>query len=147
MVQSDEIDLPTSLGYLLKEAATALRVAMEDALRPLELTVTAYSCLEILAQRPGSSNSDLARGAFVTRQSMNVLLQTLEREGLLTRPSTAVGGRVLPVTLTDAGLRRREQASAVVKGVEDRMLAELSAPERAQAFDVLTRMTRALREG
>ncbi|SDH24011.1 MarR family winged helix-turn-helix transcriptional regulator [Microbacterium sp. 77mftsu3.1] len=147
MVQSDEIDLPTSLGYLLKEAATALRVAMEDALRPLELTVTAYSCLEILAQRPGSSNSDLARGAFVTRQSMNVLLQTLEREGLVTRPATAVEGRVLPVTLTDAGLRRREQASAVVKGVEDRMLAELSAPERAQAFDVLTRMTRALREG
>ena len=147
MVHSDEIDLPTSLGYLLKEAATALRVAMEDALRPLDLTVTAYSCLEILAQRPGSSNSDLARGAFVTRQSMNVLLQTLEREGLVTRPTTAVEGRVLPVTLTDAGQRRREQASAVVKGVEDRMLAELSAPERAQAFDVLTRMTRALREG
>ncbi|WP_413354830.1 MarR family winged helix-turn-helix transcriptional regulator [Microbacterium sp. 1P06AB] len=146
MVHSDEIDLPTSLGYLLKEAATALRVAMEDALRPLELTVTAYSCLEILAQRPGSSNSDLARGAFVTRQSMNVLLQTLEREGLVTRPATAAEGRVLPVTLTDAGLRRREQASAVVKTVEDRMLAELSAPERAQAFDVLTRMTRALRE-
>lgn len=147
MVQSDEIDLPTSLGYLLKEAATALRVAMEDALRPLELTVTAYSCLEILAQRPGSSNSDLARGAFVTRQSMNVLLQTLEREGLVTRPATAAEGRVLPVTLTDAGLRRREQASAVVKAVEDRMLAELSAAERAQAFDVLSRMTRALREG
>jgi len=147
MVQSDEIDLPTSLGYLLKEAATALRVAMEDALRPLELTVTAYSCLEILAQRPGSSNSDLARGAFVTRQSMNVLLQTLEREGLVTRPTTAVEGRVLPVTLTDAGQRRREQASAVVKAVEDRMLAELSAYERAQAFDVLSRMTRALREG
>lgn len=146
MVHSDEIDLPTSLGYLLKKAATALRVAMEDALRPLELTVTAYSCLEILAQRPGSSNSDLARGAFVTRQSMNVLLQTLEREGLVTRPPTPAEGRVLPVTLTDAGLRRREQASAVVKSVEDRMLAELSAQERAQAFDVLTRMTRALRE-
>jgi DNA-binding MarR family transcriptional regulator len=146
MVQSDEIDLPTSLGYLLKEAATALRVAMEDALRPLDLTVTAYSCLEILEQRPGSSNSDLARGAFVTRQSMNVLLQTLEREGLVTRPATAAEGRVLPVTLTDAGARRREQASAVVKAVEDRMLAELSATERAQAFDVLTRMTRALRE-
>lgn len=146
MVHSDEIDLPTSLGYLLKEAATALRVAMEDALRPLGLTVTAYSCLEILAQRPGSSNSDLARGAFVTRQSMNVLLQALERDGLVTRPAIAAEGRVLPVTLTDAGLRRREQASAVVKTVEDRMLAELSATERAHSFDVLTRMTRALRE-
>jgi hypothetical protein len=88
MSQGDAgIDLPTSLGYLLKEASSALRQAMEEALRPLGMTITHYSCLELLAQRPGSSNSDLARGAFVTRQSMNVLLQTLERDGIVTRPA------------------------------------------------------------
>ncbi|MDT3315993.1 MarR family transcriptional regulator [Microbacterium sp. KSW4-11] len=147
MVQSEEIDLPTSLGYLLKEASSALRIAMEDVLRPLGMTVTSYSCLELLAQRPGLSNSELARGAFVTRQSMNVLLQSLEREGWVTRATTASEGRALPVTLTDAGRRQRAQASAAVKTVEDRMLAELSAPERRQAFELLTRMTRALRDG
>ncbi|MFI8633231.1 MarR family winged helix-turn-helix transcriptional regulator [Microbacterium sp. NPDC077663] len=147
MVKSDQIDLPTSLGYLLKEASSALRTAMEDVLRPLGMTVTSYSCLELLAQRPGLSNSDLARGAFVTRQSMNVLLQSLEREGWVTRATTASEGRVLPVTLTDAGRRQRARASAAVKTVEDRMLGELSAPERRQAFDLLTRMTRALRDG
>ena len=68
-------------GYLLKEASSALRAAMEAVLRPLGMTVTHYSCLELLAQRPGLSNSELARGAFVTRQSMNVLLQALERDG------------------------------------------------------------------
>ncbi|OAH48773.1 MarR family winged helix-turn-helix transcriptional regulator [Microbacterium oleivorans] len=147
MVQLEEIDLPTSLGYLLKEASSALRIAMEDVLRPLGMTVTSYSCLELLAQRPGLSNSALARGAFVTRQSMNVLLQSLEREGWVTRATTASEGRALPVTLTDAGRRQRAQASAAVKTVEDRMLAELSAPERRQAFELLTRMTRALRDG
>ncbi len=91
---ADGIDLPTSLGYLLKEAASALRAAMEEALRPLGMTITHYSCLELLAQRPGSSNSDLARGAFVTRQSMNVLLQTLERDGIVTRPAEEAVGRV-----------------------------------------------------
>jgi len=147
MVQSEEIDLPTSLGYLLKEASSALRIAMEDVLRPLGMTVTSYSCLELLAQRPGLSNSELARGAFVTRQSMNVLLRSLEREGWVTRATTASEGRALPVTLTDAGRRQRAHASAAVKTVEDRMLAELSAPERRQAFELLTRMTRALRDG
>ncbi len=147
MVHSEEIDLPTSLGYLLKEASSALRIAMEDVLRPLGMTVTSYSCLELLAQRPGLSNSELARGAFVTRQSMNVLLQSLEREGWVTRATTASEGRALPVTLTDAGRRQRAQASAAVKTVEDRMLAELSAPDRRQAFELLTRMTRALRDG
>ena len=86
-MSQDAIDLTTSMGYLLKEASSALRAAMEAVLRPLGMTVTHYSCLELLAQRPGLSNSDLARGAFVTRQSMNVLLQSLERDGDVTRSS------------------------------------------------------------
>lgn len=56
------IDLDKSLGYLLKEASSALRAAMEEVLRPLGMSVTHYSCLELLAQRPGLSNSELARG-------------------------------------------------------------------------------------
>ena len=41
MSQDDEgIDLDTSLGYLLKEASSALRAAMEEVLRPLGMTVT-----------------------------------------------------------------------------------------------------------
>ena len=71
------INLETSLGYLLKEASSVLRASIEKTLRPFGMTVTHYSCLELLAQRPGLSNSELARGAFVTRQSMNVLLQSL----------------------------------------------------------------------
>ena len=67
------IELDTSLGYMLKAAASALHSALEAVLRPLGMTITHYACLELLAQRPGLSNSELARGAFVTRQSMNVL--------------------------------------------------------------------------
>ena len=36
----DGIDLETSLGYLLKEASSALRASMEAVLRPLGMTVT-----------------------------------------------------------------------------------------------------------
>ena len=104
------IDLETSLGYLLKEASSALRAAMEEVLRPLGMTVTHYSCLELLAQRPGLSNSELARGAFVTRQSMNVLLQALERDGYVTRPARRPSGRLFPLgsrLAADAAWRRR----------------------------------------
>ncbi len=62
------VELDTSLGYMLKAAASALHDAMEAVLRPLGMTITHYACLELLAQRPGLSNSELARGAFVTRQ-------------------------------------------------------------------------------
>ena len=139
------IDLETSLGYLLKEASSALRTAMEEVLRPLGMSVTHYSCLELLAQRPGLSNSELARGAFVTRQTMNVLLQALERDGYVTRPAEAPVGKVLPTRLTPSGRRSLEEASAAVRSVEARMLSGLTGAEQSAAFGALKSMIRSLR--
>lgn len=141
------IDLETSLGYLLKQASSVLRAAMEEVLRPLGMTVTHYSCLELLAQRPGLSNSDLARGAFVTRQSMNVLLQTLERKGHVTRPAEAPVGKILPTRLTPRGRRSLEKASKAVRSVELRMLAGLTETEQSDASRILQSMIGSLREG
>lgn len=145
MSQDDEqIDLSVSVGYLLKEASAALRTAMEDVLRPLGMTITQYSCMELLAQRPGLSNSDLARGAFVTRQSMNVLLQALERDGLVVRAEQPSSGRALPTRLTTAGRRRLDKASAAVRSVEVRMLGDLTDSDRAQVGRLLQTMVRSL---
>ncbi|WAZ26933.1 MarR family transcriptional regulator [Streptomyces cinnabarinus] len=142
----DAIDLDKSLGYLLKEASSALRAAMEEVLRPLRMTITHYSCLELLAQRPGLSNSELARGAFVTRQSMNVLLRTLERDGYVTRPAEAPVGKVLPARLTPRGRESLEKASKAVRSVEVRMLAGLTEAERSDALRILRSMIHSLRD-
>jgi len=139
------IHLETSVGYLLKEASSALRAAMEAVLRPLGMTITHYSCLELLKQRPGLSNSELARGTFVTRQSMNVLLQALERDGLVTRAEQAASGRALPTELTDAGRRQLATASAAVRGVEDRMKSGMGHAEQLAFADLLSRSIVSLR--
>ncbi|MBD8101263.1 MULTISPECIES: MarR family winged helix-turn-helix transcriptional regulator [unclassified Plantibacter] len=145
-MSQDGIELDTSLGYLLKEASSALRSAMEAVLRPLGMTITHYSCLELLAQRPGLSNSELARGAFVTRQSMNVLLQALERDGFVTRPEQAPVGKALPTRLTPLGRERLAQATAAVRSVEVRMLSGLTADQQREALVVLRSMIRSLRD-
>jgi len=145
-MSQDGVDLQTSLGYLLKEASSVLRVAMEEVLRPLEMSVTHYACLELLAQRPGLSNSELARGAFVTRQSMNVLLQTLERQGYVTRPAEAPVGKALPTKLTPLGRRSLETATAAVRSVELRMLADMTETEQAAASRSLRKMIHSLRD-
>lgn len=139
------IHLETSIGYLLKETASALRASMEAVLRPLGMTVTHYSCLELLAQRPGLSNSELARGTFVTRQSMNVLLQALERDGFVTRATEPSVGKALPTQLTDSGRRSLAQASAAIRGVEQRMLADLTADQQTEARQILRSMVTSLR--
>jgi DNA-binding MarR family transcriptional regulator len=138
------VDLETSVGYLLKEASSALRAAMETVLRPLGMTVTHYSCLELLAQRPGLSNSALARGAFVSRQSMNVLLQALERDGFVTRPVTPPAGRILPTRLTPLGSRRLAKATVAVRSVEQRMLAGLDEEAQVEARRLLRSLIGAL---
>lgn len=141
------VDLETSLGYLLKEASSALRATMEEVLRPLGMSVTRYACLELLAQRPGLSNSELARGAFVSRQSMNVLLQALEREGYVARPAEAPVGRVLPARLTPLGRRSLQRATVAVRSVEVRMLTGMTETEQSDAFRLLRSMVRSLRDG
>ena len=141
------IDLETSLGYLLKQASSALRAAMEEVLRPLGMSVTHYSCLELLAQRPGLSNSELARGAFVTRQSMNVLLQALEKEGHVSRPAQAPVGKALPAKLTPRGRHCLEAATVAVRSVELRMSAGMSDADRSDALRILRGMVDSLRGG
>ena len=146
-MSQDGIELKTSLGYLLKVASSELRTSMEAVLRPLGMTVTHYSCLELLAQRPGLSGSELARGAFVTRQSMNILLQALERDGYVTRPEEARVGKVLPAQLTELGRRELKKATAAVRSVEVRMLSGMTEEEQAGAHRILTSMIRSLRAG
>lgn len=134
-----QVDLATSVGYRLKQASSALHAAMDVVLRPLGLNITQYSCLELLSQRPGLSNAELARGTFVTRQSMNVLLQALERDGVVTRPSVATVGRALPAALTPLGRQRLVAASAAVRAVEDRMRSGLDDTEVARLGELLAR--------
>jgi DNA-binding MarR family transcriptional regulator len=141
------VDVETSLGYLLKETSSALRAAMEEVLRPLGMNVTRYACLELLAQRPGLSSSELARGAFVTRQSMNALLQVLERDGYVSRPDQPPVGKVLPTTLTALGRRSLREATAAVRSVEVTMLAGLTPTEQRDTFRALQTMVRSLRGG
>ena len=132
-MRSAKTGLDLRMGYQLKRAATALRGAMDAELRPHSLTVPQYACLELLDQRPGLSNADLARGAFVTRQAMNTVLRGLEEAGLVQRPAEAPYGRAIPARLTPAGRRRLGAARAAVARVEQR-LADALPPERAAAF-------------
>jgi len=133
-----------AVGYVLKQAAAALRATMDGALRPLGLTVPQYACLELLGQKPGLSNAELARGAFVTRQSMNGVLRGLQDRGLLTRPLIALRGRALPTQLTAAGRESLQGASTAVRAAEQRMLTALPTSAQRRLRDDLTACTTAL---
>ena len=130
-------DLDQSVGYVVKQVQASLHTAMDEVLRPLGLTVAQYACLELLGQHPGLSNSELARRAFVTRQSMNLVLRRLQERGLLTRPDHAAHGRSLPTELTSAGQAKLREASVAVRAVEQRLFSPLSQAQQRRLRDDL----------
>ncbi len=136
--------LDDAVGYVLKQAASALRAAMDAALRPLQLTVPQYACLEVLDQRPGLSGAELARATFVTRQSMNLVVRGLRERGLLTRAPVAAHGRALPTEVTDAGREQLRAASTAVRTVERQMLAPLAPNAQRRLLADLAICTAAL---
>lgn len=123
--------LTDAVGYQLKRVDSLLRARMEEVLRPLGLSVPQYACLELLGQQAGLSNADLARGAFVSRQSMNLVLRGLQDRGLVERPASVDQGRARPSRLSSAGSALLARASAAIVVVERQMLAGLRDEERA----------------
>ncbi|MEU5793926.1 MarR family transcriptional regulator [Streptomyces sp. NPDC047813] len=134
-------DVTEHVGYRLKKASAALRGAMDRALREHGLTVPQYSCLELLDERPGLSNADLARGTFVTRQSANVVLRGLKEAGLITQAASTDHGRALPVHLTAAGQERLHAARGAVYAVEERMIEGIPARRLSVLLADLDTMT------
>lgn len=133
----EPVALGTLIGYQLKEAQSVLRARMDETLRPLGLTTPQYVCLELLRRNPGASNSELARGAFVTRQTMSTLLRSLRERGLIERPATAPSGRSLPTTLTADGDRLLDDATSDIQAIEALMVSRLSDEQRTQLHEAL----------
>lgn len=129
-----QVEVKTSVGYALKRAAWALRGAMDAELRGLGLGVPQYACLELLHQRPGISNADLARGVFSTRQATHQLLGGLREAGLIEIHGQ---GRNQRLALTPHGSRVLTEASEAVADIEERMIATLDADGREALRDSL----------
>lgn len=125
------------ISYVVGRLDRALRREIGALVAPHGLTVPQYTALSILRDRAGLSNAQLARRSYVTPQSMNEVIAALEREGLVARSPAANHGRVLEMTLTRTGRAVLRRCDAAVTEMEDRMLADLDAGERADLLDAL----------
>jgi DNA-binding MarR family transcriptional regulator len=124
------------IGYQLKRAHQAFCQVVDDALRQAGLTTAQYAVLGFLEEAGALSNAELARRCYVTPQTMNQIVASLETRGILQRSAHPTHGRILHTSLTKQGRRLVAQAHERVGAVEARMTAGLSEAER----DQLTRM-------
>jgi DNA-binding MarR family transcriptional regulator len=126
-------DMPESvakrLGYAMKRAQHALRISMDDALRPTGLTAPQYAILCAVEAEAGLSNARLARSAFVTPQTMQGMLANLERDAVIARHPDPANARILHTELTPHGRKVLADAHRLVGRVEEVLVRSFGSEE------------------
>lgn len=135
------------LGYLLRQAGTALRRRMELALADLAVTPPQFAVMTMLAAYPGASGADVARLSLLTPQTLTVIVANLERAGLIERRAHAAHGRIRRIALTAAGERLLRICRARVTEIERAMAAGLTAAEERAVRRWLARVAAAADAG
>jgi DNA-binding MarR family transcriptional regulator len=145
-------DIPKSveprISYVVARLERAVRAGINERVRPYGLTTLQYTTLGLLGARGQPlSNAQLARRAYMTPQSMLDVIDALEQKGLIRRAPHPNHRRVYPATLTAKGRRVRAACDAMVTQMEEEMLSELDAAERATLLTALKACVRSLHAG
>jgi DNA-binding MarR family transcriptional regulator len=132
--------------FFLNQANHAVRSRLEEALRHLEVTGIQYTVLSVIASREGLSSAELSRRFFVTPQTMNELINGLERRKLIARKEDPENRRILKMRLTGSGRRLLTECDKVADRVETDVFSAMPR-ESYEQLRTLTRMlARDLRE-
>ena len=128
-------------GFLLQRAHRRLRMAHNDALRPLKLNIAHLAVTGLLAERGDLSQRQLIEILDADKSTMVYLVDELEAQGLVVRRPAPADRRAYAVHLTDEGRARLIEAGAIVVRIEDDFLAPLSPRERTHFNRLLRRIT------
>jgi DNA-binding MarR family transcriptional regulator len=131
------VDPAERITYVIRMLSGALTQGVEQALRPVRLTLVQLGALVYLCRGGDMSTAELARRVGVTPQSMASALSGLEARELIARAPHPTHGRVVQVGVTDAGRALATRAQRLTLGVDARALALLSPDERQHLHALL----------
>lgn len=120
------------IGYQLKVTQQTLRNRMDRELMVFQLTTPQYAVLCGAERFPGLSNADLARYCFVSPQTVNEIVKTLESRTLVNIEAHKSNKKKITVLLTPEGRKILQLAHKSVAGIEECMLSDFSLAERKE---------------
>jgi DNA-binding MarR family transcriptional regulator len=127
-------------SWLINQAAIAGNRLVADGLSSAGTRRHHYALLAALAEVGPASQADLSRRIMIDRSDMVATVNELGEQGLVERTPDPTDRRRNVVTITPAGRRRLRKLDRLVAKSQDELLAALSAEERAQLVDLLTRV-------
>jgi DNA-binding MarR family transcriptional regulator len=122
-------------AQLMKRILIHFRSQMDEQLRPQGVTTAQLHVLKTVRDEPGASGAQLARLCYVTPQSAQALLKSLQDGGWIERVKDPVNDRILIARLTPSGeelLETAEKAARVIEkkvwqSVPDKSVEKLNA--------------------
>src|ERR1700719_1137251 len=90
-------------AQMMKRIMIHFRSQMDEKLRPQGVTTAQLHVLKVIRDEPGASGAQLARACYMTPQSAQALLKSLEHGGWITRTKDPENERILIAQLTPSG--------------------------------------------
>ena len=110
---------------------------VENALLPLELSMTEFDLLAVLRNLGCASQQDVARSLLFTEANMSYHAKRMVTRGLIER-QTAGKNKIL--TLTDLGRQKVEEALPLVLAIHQEQFSDLSEEELMMLRSLLRRL-------
>ena len=137
--------LDDQLCFALYAASRAVTARYRPLLDELGLTYPQYLVMLVLWEQDSISVRDLGAALQLESSTLSPLLKRLEAGGLIRRERRTDDERSVALRLTEAGVRLREQASAVPLAIGDAM--GLTAEQDTTIKELLRRLTANLTAG
>jgi DNA-binding MarR family transcriptional regulator len=132
------------VAYLVGRLDHVLSQRLRESLAPSGLTVPQYTALSVFRAHGSLSNAQLAIRTMISPQSANEMVKSMEAKGWIERRPDPAHGRIIQISLTDAGAAVLGECDARVLEVERIMFPDLDEGERAKLQAQLRAAVRAL---
>ena len=132
---------------MIKRSEIEITSRISGSLATLDLTPIQYTLLYFIDLNKGDlSSAQLSRRFLVTPQSMNELIQILEKKKLVKKNVDPSHRRILRISLTKKGKQMLAKSNKATDELEDRLFSELSAGELSSLRHLLGKILESARE-
>ena len=129
--------VPGALARRFQQICVAM---IAEALAGEEVTQLEYAVLMFLDDLPGIDQRRLAEALGVDRNNTGVLVEGLEKKGLVDRRVNGEDRRARQLSLTGSGRKILRRVRPMVRATSERILHPLARAEQKQFIDFMVRL-------
>jgi DNA-binding MarR family transcriptional regulator len=136
----DTHHLENFIGYMIRRAQLAVFQAYREETADMDITTAEFSVMLLARDNPGLSQGALSETLGVEHSRMVVLIDDLERRGLVTRIASTMDRRMRVIYLTPEGRKLLGKLNRRVVAYDRRIVKRLRGDDK----ETLLRMLRKL---